>query len=172
MLLRQDKFTPFRIPASQVPPADSRPALFEQLGVDERGGYEKIEAANELVLLDSPSLGRIAVPICLDFCGDELTELLTATRANFFLVPAMSQSLGEFRIKARHFGSRNGAATFVVNSAWMLRQIGYSAETLAEQRIVAYLPCRRGECASVEPVPGCESLIRIDASVILAGPAW
>jgi len=87
------------------------------------------------------ALGRLATPICLDFCGDELHSLLVDSGANLLLVPAMSQSMDLFHALAREFGTHTRATTFVVNSDWLLRQLGL---VLPELRALAYVPAKGG----------------------------
>jgi hypothetical protein len=112
--------------------------LLSRLGIDERGGYEDIALGRTLEVLDL-SMGRLVTPICLDFCGDELRDLLIACAVNFCLVPAMTPEMAPFQQRAYDLGTWNRATTFVVNSAWLAKQLGKLApEYLAH----AYVPAR------------------------------
>jgi hypothetical protein len=135
LLSVQDKCAAYNLPGNQV-----TPHLGQTLGVDERGGYEDIDQSTVLEILDTP-LGRLATPICLDFCGEQLRDLLVDTCVNLLFVPAMTPRMAPFLDRARDLGTQNRAATFAVNSTWLLRQIG--ASPLPESVVLAYLPARR-----------------------------
>ena len=140
VLFQQDKHTPFRIPAEQVP--DLPAELVSVLGIDSRGGVESIRPAGELLLMDSP-LGRLAVPICLDYCGEALRSLFVESQANWFLVPAMTPTMEPFLERAASLGTSNRAASFLVNSFWLLRKL---CRLSPENLVLGYLPfkgCRR-----------------------------
>lgn len=138
LVLTQDKCTPYSMPGDQV--VKLRRELRERLGLDERGGYEDIEVSTTLTLVESP-IGRLALPICLDFCGDQLRELLVDTQANLLLVPAMTPRMAPFYSRARDLGTTNRATIVVANSAWLLRQIGLKSP---RQRSFTYFPARKG----------------------------
>ncbi len=120
LLFTQDKCKPFEIPAEQ---ARHMPELCGKLGIDDRGGFEDVRCSTEVVIADFP-LGRLATPICLDFCGKELRELFIESRTNLLLVPAMTPRMKPFVESARDFGTDCRGSVFVVNSAWLLRQLG------------------------------------------------
>jgi len=132
VLFSQDKCVAYSLPGAQT-----TERLCATLGIDNRGGYEDITQCATLQILDSP-LGRLATPICLDFCGDELHGLLVESCVNLLLVPAMTPRMELFHERARDLGTQNRAATFVVNSAWLLRQMGVSDEP--KHLLLAYLP--------------------------------
>ncbi len=138
LLLSQDKCTAYRIPADQA--GRMRPEILAGLGIDERGGYEDIQSAETLHIRETP-LGRLATPICLDFCGNQLRDLFIQTRVNLFLVPAMTPRMGPFYARAREFGSFNRATTIVVNSAWLLRSLGLRSR---RHRALVYVPAWKG----------------------------
>jgi hypothetical protein len=133
LLFSQDKCMPYRIPAVQ---AQNDPDLHSLLRIDHRGGYEDIQLSNTLEILDGP-LGRLATPICLDYCGDELRDLLIGAAVNLLLVPAMTLRMEPFYERARDLGTQVRAVSFVTNSAWLLEQAGkLNPGNLA----LAYLP--------------------------------
>jgi len=132
----QDKCTPYSMPGAQV--LKLQPDFRVRLGLDERGGYEDIELSGTLNILEC-SLGRVAMPICLDFCGDQLRDLLEDTQVNLLLVPAMTPRMGPFFVRARDLGTTNRATTLAVNSSWLLRQIGLKSR---RHRAFAYLPAK------------------------------
>jgi len=131
LLFSQDKCVPYRIPASQ---AGESPELCALLGIDHRGGSEDIHLSGFLEIVDGP-LGRLATPICLDYCGDQLRDLFIATAVNLLLVPAMTSRMEPFQKRAQDLGTQSGAASFVTNSAWLLGK-KRSDRNLA----LAYLP--------------------------------
>ena len=132
-LFSQDKCVFYRIPPSQ---AEKDPHLCELLGIDHRGGYEDIHLSTSLEIFDGP-LGRLATPICLDYCGDEVLDLLIDSAVNLLLVPAMTPRMEPFYQKARTLGTKAGAASFVTNSAWLLDHLG---KREPENLALAYLP--------------------------------
>src|SRR6185436_9201042 len=134
-LSTQDKCAAYNLPGAQV-----TPHLGQTLGLDERGGYEDIEQSTVLEILDTP-LGRLATPICLDFCGEQLRDLLVDACVNLFFVPAMTPRMEPFLDRARDLGTQNRATTFAVNSSWLLQQIGVSP--VLESVVLAYLPARK-----------------------------
>jgi hypothetical protein len=136
LLLTQDKCTAYSLPGSQV--AGMKPE--HRLGLDERGGYEDIEVSQTVHLVESP-LGRLAMPICLDFCGEQLRQLFIETRVNLFLVPAMTPQVDPFYTRARELGTLNRASTLMINSSWLLHRIG---PWLPRQQSFAYFPARDG----------------------------
>jgi hypothetical protein len=133
----QDKCTPYSMPGAQV--LKLQPDFRARLGLDERGGYEDIELSGTFNIIEC-ALGRVATPICLDFCGDQLRNLLEDTQVNLLLVPAMTPRMSPFYSRARDLGTTNRATTLGVNSAWLLRQIGLSSR---RHRAFAYLPAKR-----------------------------
>lgn len=145
LLFSQDKCVLFRIPAVQ---AREDPNLCALLGIDHRGGCEDIRLSDSLEIFDGP-LGRLAIPICLDYCGDQLRGLLIDAAVNLLLVAAMTPRMEPFRKQARDLGTQAGAATFVTNSAWLLDQLdNRSAENLA----LAYLPAHPVPVLARDPV--------------------
>lgn len=132
----QDKCTPYSMPGAQV--LKLQPDLRTRLGLDERGGYEDIELSDTFNIIEC-SLGRMAMPICLDFCGDQLRNLLEDTQVNLLLVPAMTPRMSPFFVRARDLGTTNRATTLAVNSSWLLRQIGLRPR---RHRAFAYLPAK------------------------------
>ena len=133
----QDKCTPYSMPGAQV--LKLQPDIRARLGLDGRGGYEDIELSGTFNIIEC-SLGRMATPICLDFCGDQLRNLLEDTQVNLVLVPAMTPRMSPFYERARGLGTTNRATTLAVNSSWLLRQIGLRSR---RQRAFAYLPAKR-----------------------------
>jgi predicted amidohydrolase len=136
VLFVQDKCVWYRLPAEQA-----TPAFCGCLGIDERGGHEDIALCREIQILDSP-LGRLATPICIDFCGDELRGLLVEAHVNLLLVPAMTPEMRPFRERAWDLGTQSRAATFVANSAWLHQQLGRTSEESGDL-FLAYLPTSR-----------------------------
>lgn len=137
-LWQHDKWVDFVIPAAEAAhlPADTLAAL----GIDERGGHEDIERGDELVIADLP-IGRLAVGICLDFCGGELTPLLIEAGVNLVMVPSMTSSTDAFKAVAESLGSRTNARVWISNSGWLrgeLRLVGSCASAMS------YRPRRRG----------------------------
>jgi len=132
LLSTQDKCAAYNLPGAQV-----TPHLGQTLGLDERGGCEDITQSEVLEVLDTP-LGRLATPICLDFCGEQLRDLLVDACVNLLFVPAMTPQMKPFVDRARDLGTQNRAATFAVNSTWLLRQIG--VPPVPESVVLAYLP--------------------------------
>lgn len=135
ILASQDKCVFYRVPAIQ---AQASPGLRALLGIDERGGYEDIDLSSTLNVLETP-LGRLATPICLDFCGDQIRDLLVECGINLLLVPAMTPEMRPFQERARDLGTQSRAVTFVTNSGWLLRQLG---KLVPEELTLAYLPAR------------------------------
>jgi predicted amidohydrolase len=78
---------------------DAGDLLRRCFGLNDDGGVEGIELGHELQFCDT-SIGRIAAAICVGFFHKPLEDLLTRSRAEIFLVPAMSPTT---------------AATFVAN---------------------------------------------------------
>jgi len=141
ILLQHDKCTRFKILPEEARLMDA--ALLTYLGIDQRGGYEDIDVATSMPILDC-DLGRLATPICLDFCGDELRELLIDTATNLLFVPAMTPTMRRFHDQARELGDQNRATTFVVNSAWLLKSLNLPPKKVGEARALAYVPARTG----------------------------
>jgi len=139
VLFTHDKIVPFKITRAAAEAMGSD--VCAKLGIDERGGYEDVDAGTELPLVDAP-LGRLATPICLDFCGTELRDLMAECGVNLLLVPAMTARMDPFRQRARELGSLSRAASFVVNSAWLLRLLGQSEEARRRRLLHVYLPAR------------------------------
>lgn len=75
---------------------------------------EDIMRGDTLVIYDGPA-GRLATPICLDFCGDHLVETLAVVGVNLLLVPAWTGSLSLFKARARQHGTRSRAICVVSN---------------------------------------------------------
>ncbi len=123
-------------------PENARRMSAEQraaLGIDENGGFEDIDFAEELVLIDS-ALGRLVTPICLDFIGDGLIGLFRDTCSNLFFVPAMTRRMEPFVERAVKLGTDCRASSFVINSAKMCR--GRNSEP--GDRFLAYVPAKGG----------------------------
>ncbi|HEX9733682.1 MAG TPA: hypothetical protein VGG06_17050 [Thermoanaerobaculia bacterium] len=167
-ILQQDKLVAFKVPASQA--CEMRPELLAKLGIDERGGYEDIDVGDVVTFLDS-ALGRMLVTICLDYCGDQLTELVLDSRPNLFWVPAMTPAMGAFHERARFLGSRLRASSFVVNSRWLLEQLGLQDGQVEAALVACYLPCRRGLRDRLGTVGDADGLRLFRMSVILGKPA-
>jgi len=146
LLFCQDKCKAYGIPAAQA--RRMRPELRAKLGIDERGGYEDIGSGSALRLTET-AIGRLATPICLDFCGTQLLDLLVSARANLLFVPAMTPRMGPFYERARDLGTSARATTFVVNSAWLLQQIGLRSR---RQRNLGYVPARKGLRGGGRPI--------------------
>ncbi len=137
ILFAQDKCVAF-----QITPASAKemgPDLCATLGIDEGGGYEDIRAATEVVIADS-AIGRFATPICLDFCGDELRDLLIDCRVNLLLVPAMTPRIRPFAERTRDLGTCCRGSSFVVNSSWLLSQRG--GQPAADRLWHGYVPAK------------------------------
>jgi hypothetical protein len=133
----QDKCKEFQLTPEL---AAASPDLCREMGIEEeRGGYEGIDCAAGLEVADTP-IGRLVTPICLDFCGEEIRELLIDSRVNLYLVPAMTPRMGDFRRRARDLGTLCRGSSFVVNSAWLLERIGRLTE---ERLFLGYLPEKR-----------------------------
>jgi len=133
-----------------------------KLGIDERGGFEDIRSSTEVVIADC-ALGRLATPICLDFCGDELRELFIGTRTNLLLVPAMTPRIRDFRERARELGTHCRGSTFVVNSAWLVGQLG---QPTAPDLFLGYVPAMKA--VPGQPVRVSEALAVSSIRVLLA----
>ncbi len=141
-LFRQDKCVAFKLPPARA--RELGEVGRQLLGIDERGGYEDIDVSTELRMIDSP-LGRLAMPICLDYCGDELTDLVVASGVNLFLVPAMTERMRPFHDQAVFLGGRTRAVSFAVNSAWLLKRLGKDEEEVENELLVmGYLPRKGG----------------------------
>jgi len=138
LVVSQDKCTSYGIPGEQA--RRMHPDLLKKLGIDERGGYEDISTSASLQITET-ALGRLATPICLDFCGTQLRDLLVQARVNLLFVPAMTPRMGPFYSRARELGTQSRTTTFVANSAWLLKQIGLRSR---RQRALAYVPARKG----------------------------
>lgn len=151
----QDKCVPYRMPGEQVVRLSE--SLQAQLGLDHRGGYEDIQASASLRLIDTP-LGRLATPICLDFCGTELSKSLVEMQVNLLLVPAMSPKIGRFYRQAHELGTQARAMTVVANSVWLLRRLGLRSR---RQRSLMYLPVKKGLRGGGREVSGSLSVFSI-----------
>lgn len=164
-LFEQNKSVAFRIPPQRAQALGAAGRAL--LGIDERGGYEDIDVGTELVIVDSP-LGRMVTPICLDFCGDELIDLVTASCVNFFLVPAMTERMKNFHQQAVHLGTRTGAASFVANSVWLLKRLAKSDAAIDnELSVMGYLPRRGGLFTRAQRAADCEDLRLFTMRVLL-----
>ncbi|HEX2224540.1 MAG TPA: hypothetical protein VHN15_10075 [Thermoanaerobaculia bacterium] len=135
-LLLQEKCTDYSLPGEQV---TALPGTVQaRLGLDERGGYEDIQLSRALYLIDG-ALGRLAVPICLDFCGETLQALFVETQTNLFAVPAMTPKVQPFKDTASKLGTLTRGITLFVNSAWLGQQL-----SLEDPSTFLYVPARRG----------------------------
>ena len=106
-----DKLAEYLITADNI---RRRPELKTLLGLDDNGGTEGILPGMEIQYCDTP-IGRIAVAICAGFFERSLRELLVATRANIFLVPAMSHDTEPLVDCARDLVRTQWAATLAAN---------------------------------------------------------
>lgn len=121
-----DKTLPFGVPAS-----DCHPPLPPE------GIEEDMESGTTLTCFES-TVGRLAIPICLDFCGNNLRARFADAGINLLLIPAMTTSMQRFEEVARELGTTSEASSFVANSRWIFRL------TNGQGKIhLAYLP-RRG----------------------------
>ena len=140
-LFEQAKCVAFKLPPARASTLGKEGMRL--LGIDERGGYEDIDVGSEVHIVDTP-LGRLAAPICLDYCGDEVRELLIDSGVNFLLVPAMTQRMKPFHRQAEALGTRSQAVSFAVNSSWLLRQLDLRGKELERELLMGYLPRRGG----------------------------
>jgi len=136
-LFRQDKGLDFRITPQNATKMSTEQRA--ELGIDEGGGFEDIDFAQEFVLVDC-ALGRLVTPICLDYIGDGLLGLFRDTDSNLFLVPAMTARMKPFVERAVKLGTDCQASSFVVNSAKMYPAQG----SKPEDRFLAYVPAKDG----------------------------
>ncbi len=150
VLFIQDKCKGFEITRELA--QEIGPDLCRKLGIDERGGFEDIRSSTEVVIADC-ALGRLVTPICLDFCGEELRELFIESRTNLFLVPAMTPRMRDFIERARELGTHCRGTTFVINSAWLLGQVG---EPEDRDLFLGYVPAKGA--VSGQPVRVSEAL--------------
>lgn len=107
-LFSQEKRTAYSILGEQVQAMDE--TLQKQMGLDGQGGYEDIDVSRSFLLIEG-ALGRMAVPICLDYCGEDLRDLLIETQTNFLAVSAMTTTLEPFYARARELGTLARATT-------------------------------------------------------------
>ena len=140
-LFEQTKCVAFKLPPARV--RELGEDGMRLLGIDERGGYEDIDVGTEVHIVDTP-MGRLATPICLDYCGDEVRDLLIDSGVNFLLVPAMTQRMKPFHRQAEALGTRSQAVSFAVNSSWLLRQLGMRGKKLKQELLMGYLPRKGG----------------------------
>lgn len=143
VLWSHDKLVRFSIPEAEA--AHLPGGFLSMIGIDRCGGLEDIQIGEVLEVRDGP-LGRMVALICLDYCGEPVRELVANLRVGVFLVPAMSTSMVDFENRAREWGSRLGASTFVANSAWVLQNTGKKDIPVA----LACLPARN---VSFHPLP-------------------
>jgi len=137
-VLVHDKHQRFAITPNEA--AHMPPEVVDALGIDEQGGIEHIVPSRRLALLDTP-LGRVSVPICLDYIGATLRHAWEVTGTNVFFVPTMSPRFSRFPQRAREWGDVSSAASFIVNSAWLPAVLGLPA---AKTRLGhVYLPRRK-----------------------------
>jgi predicted amidohydrolase len=87
--------------------------FFARIGVDENGGSEAILRGRTLEYCDTP-VGRLCVAICVGFFHPDVQPALMATRADYFLVPAMTPSAVDLHRTADQL-ARIWAATLVAN---------------------------------------------------------
>lgn len=161
LLFIQDKCKAFEIPSKLA--RDMGPELCRKLGIDERGGFEDIRCSTEVVIADC-FLGRLATPICLDFCGKELRELFIESRTNLLFVPSMTPRMRPFEEACRDLGTDCRGSCFVVNSAWLLQQLRALKE---EDVFLGYVPAKG---ALSRPAKVSEALAVFSVRVLLAGP--
>ncbi|GEM_PF-6877591 len=125
VLWEQDKQVPYELPEGQA----------SGVGVHDAAAVEAVEACDTLVVVDGP-LGRMASPICLDFCGTWLRELFVGLGVNLLLVPAASPRTEDFVERARELGTDGRTTTIVANAAWVLAAAGRVDEAVA----LLYMP--------------------------------
>ncbi len=107
-----DKLARYEITAQNVLES---PWLKTGFGLNDHGGVEAIRIGDTLQFCDSPA-GRLAVAICSGFFHAPLEDLLKASGATVFLVPAMTPDVRRIAGTARRLVESQRAATFVANS--------------------------------------------------------
>lgn len=105
ILWMQDKRSPF---------VNDDPCSLGQLCPDSAvaKAFEPTHLGRTVVLAES-LIGRLLTPICLDYIEG---ALWSEFGADFYLVPAMTPTLGRFQDRAKALGGRHGAASFVCNA--------------------------------------------------------
>lgn len=119
-LWQQDKFSPFVMDDSASLTALCPGANIAKL-------FEPTRLGRDIILAEM-ALGRLLTPICLDYIEGTLWGELGA---DVYLVPAMTERLSRFQVRAHDLGARHGAASFVCN-----------AQTTGDHRILGYLPAK------------------------------
>jgi predicted amidohydrolase len=87
--------------------------FYAGIGLDENGGSEGILRGRALQYCDTP-IGRLCVAICMGFFHPEAQPALAETRADYFLVPAMTARAVDLHRTADQ-PARLWAATLVAN---------------------------------------------------------
>ncbi len=90
------------------------PAFFKRIGVGAAGGSEAIQRGLALEFYESV-IGRVAAAICIGFFSPDVEPLLQASRANVFLVPAMTPSITDIEARAAALVRTQNAFTFSAN---------------------------------------------------------
>lgn len=106
-----DKLAAYEITSDNV---QQNLTLKTQLGLNDHGGEEMIEIGDTLQFCDC-ALGRLAVAICAGFFHDPIADVLKASGATLFLVPAMSHDVRPLAERARTLVRSQHATTFVAN---------------------------------------------------------
>ena len=83
-------------------------------GEESHGSSECIRVGSHLEFCDSP-WGRIAVSICVGFFHPPLLPLIEASRADLFLVPAMTKRVRQLQETASRLVGTQFAASFIAN---------------------------------------------------------
>lgn len=106
-----DKLRKFQITAGNVRQA---PEFYAEIGVKEGGGEEAIRMGTELQFYDSV-IGRIAAAICIGFFSQRVEPLLQTSKADLFLVPAMTSSTRDVKDRATALVRSQHAFTLMAN---------------------------------------------------------
>jgi predicted amidohydrolase len=108
-----DKLARYHITGENVQ-GEAGKALAAAFGLNERGGVEGIETGEALQFCET-SIGRVAAAICVGYFHKELEPLLMESRAEVFLVPAMSPTTTDLASRAGELLRSHRACTFVAN---------------------------------------------------------
>jgi len=104
------KLREYRVTAEN---AAAAPDFFARVGIGVNGGSEAISPGRTLEFCDTP-IGRLCVAICVGFFHPDLQPALAASRADYFLVPAMTPRTRDLHEVAGQL-ARRWAATLVSN---------------------------------------------------------
>lgn len=118
ILWTQDKIMRFSFDKSDI---QKKPELPTLLNTSPSGGSEHISQTNTICCVDTP-VGRISVCICIDFFHEDLFEAYRQTKANIFLVPAMTPQVDKFLQASKEFARKNLAASFISNSGFAAKK--------------------------------------------------